>query len=173
MLFLLEANLAFSQSAKNGFNNTVFISLDPEVTTLSYLLLGVKGFGLEAAYERRVLPGYSLAGDVKGVFLDAEGSRFSAWELSVHNRFAAGSNFFFSIKAAVLLYASPYYSGVSFGPGFEAGYRFTLKQRFVIEPYFGCIALTDDKFVIPWTIMALSEYVIPNFTIGVRYGINF
>jgi hypothetical protein len=172
-LLLLGANLAFSQSARREFNNTAFISLDPEITTLSYLLLGVKGAGLEGAYERRVLPGYSLVGNVKCVFLDAEGARFSTWELSVHNRFSMGSNFFFSVKAAALLYASPYYSGVSFGPGFEAGYRFTLKQRFVIEPYLGCIALTDDKFVMPYTIMSLSEYIIPNFTIGVRYGITF
>jgi hypothetical protein len=169
----LTAPFAFSQNVKRDFNNTVFVSLDPEITVLSYLLLGMKGFGLEGAYERRVSLGYSLIGDVKCVFLDAEDARFSAWELSVHNRFAAGKNFFFSIKAVALLYSSPYYSGVSFGPGFEAGYRRTFKQRFVIEPYLGCIALTDDKFVMPWTIMALSEYVIPSFTIGVRYGINF
>jgi hypothetical protein len=152
----------------------IFIDLNPELVSLSFLQIGVSGFGLEIGYERIVAGGFSLLGDIKTVQLSMSDTRFSVWDISISGRYYLfKKKIFTNMRLGTLLYQSPYYEGWMLNIGIDVGWKFTIKSHLILEPYFGCNVYSDDKFIMPFTVTSLSEFVIPGFITGMRIGLGF
>jgi hypothetical protein len=162
------------REAKNAF----FVDLNPTLLALFYLPLGtVEGFGFELGYERDLSRTFSCMGDVKYLRLSQGGADFHVGDIGLYGRYrlwrVAGSAFFTSLKAGALLYSSPYFSGGTFVTGIEISWKYVFGARFVLEPYISSSVSADDRHIMPFTYLAITELFVPGFTAGLRLGFAF
>ncbi|MDR2553262.1 MAG: hypothetical protein LBD31_08875 [Treponema sp.] len=155
--------------------NSVTLDLNPEIVALYFSKIDVDGFGLGLNYERMLNGHFSLAADIRTMYLDLSGMDFHVWEAGLNGRFypAEWGIFFVNGRLGLLWYRSPYYKGWMLNLGLECGWKFILKSRFVAEPFIGTRASSDDQFIMPFTITDWSALVIPGFIVGVRIGAAF
>jgi len=155
--------------------NAILTDLNPMLTALTYLQIDVKGFGLEFAYERAINDHFSLVGDTKTLQLFLSDMHFSVWDFGLSGRYYPVKNeyFFTNSRTGISLYRTSLYQGWMLNIGLEAGWKLIIKSNFVLEPYIGCHVSSDDKFIMPFTITALSGLIIPGLAVGMRFGVGF
>jgi hypothetical protein len=157
--------------------NAVFTDLNAQLLALLYLPTGIKGYGLELDYERLLVPRFALMAGVKYLHFSLSGYLFQVWNISLHGRYMIWKTdrnaFITSMKIGALIYDSPYFQGSTFMTGLEISWRRRFGRYFVMEPYLGCDVSADDRYLMPFTMSALTELLIPGFSAGARLGINF
>jgi hypothetical protein len=157
-----------------------FVDLNPTLLALFYLSLGthlVEGFGFELGYERDLSRNFACMGDVKYLRLSQGGVDFHVGDIGLYGRYrlwhGAGSAFFTSLKAGALLYSSPYFSGGTFVTGIEISWKYVFGAHLVLEPYISHSVSTEDRHIMPFTFLAITELLVPGFTAGIRLGFAF
>ncbi|MDR2552593.1 MAG: hypothetical protein LBD31_05450 [Treponema sp.] len=158
-----------------SLKNIILVDLNPELVALYFSKIDASGFGLELSYERMINSHFSLAGDIKTLYLTMSGMNFHIWEAGLNCRYypAEEGMFFINGRLSPSWYQTPYHKGWMLSLGLDLGWKFIVKTHLVLEPYVGAHASSDDKFIMPFTITALSGHWIPGFVIGIRIGAGF
>ena len=173
--FLCCFPFAGAAQERGESRNIIFTDLNTPLLALAYYPAGIEGFGLELGYERLLPRGFAGMVNAKYLHLSLAGALFQVWDLGLYGRYAVWtgrSAFIVSVKLGALLYDSAYYQGGSFVTGLELSWRHR-PCRYVVEPYFGCDVCADDRYLMPFTVSALTELLIPGCSAGVRLGIGF
>jgi hypothetical protein len=161
----------------SGSKNGVFIDFNPAIVALLYLPVDIKGFGVEAGYERDLGRNWGGMADTKYFQFSIDKSVFRLWDIGLYLRYALWKNekntFFTSLKIGALLYDSPYFNGGSFLTGLEISWRKILRGHFLFEPYINVSVCADDRYLMPFTAFAATELFIPGFAAGARLGVSF
>ncbi|MDR2211520.1 MAG: hypothetical protein LBO65_08690 [Spirochaetaceae bacterium] len=157
--------------------NVVFTDLNAPMLALFYLPTGIEGYGLELGYER-ILPGDRFSGmvSVKYLHFSLTGALFEVWNIGLYGRYlipTERSILVTSVKLGALIYDSPYYGGSTFLMGLEISWKHRPGRHFMLEPYIGCDVSADDRYIIPFTVSALTEFMTPGLNAGLRLGIGF
>jgi hypothetical protein len=151
--------------------------LNPPIIAWFYLPLELRGFGLEGGYTRDLPQGFALMGDVSFLSLSQWDADFRTWDMALYGRYAItetrAAAFFVSVKTGALLYTSPYYRGATFVSGIELSMRRRIGGHFMVEPYAAYNVCADDRHLMPFTMGALTELLIPGFKLGARFGAIF
>jgi hypothetical protein len=160
-----------------GGENGVFLDFNPTIVALLYIPAEITGFGIGAGYERDLGRNFGAMADTSYMGLSVDGGDFRLWNIGLHARYMLRrddkKSFIVSAKIGALLYDSPYFKGGTFLAGLELSWRKILWKHFLLEPYVNVTVCADDRYLMPFSVFALTEVFIPGFTAGVRLGFAF
>ena len=157
--------------------NTITVDINPELTAIYFNVSAVNGFGLGAGYERVLTRHVSLKVGFSAVYLSLYEVDFFTMDFRLSGRFyplgTAPARWFVEAGAALLRYSSPYERGFMGSLGMAAGWKSIIAGHFSLEPFVGINVYTGDKFLMPFTMTAVSELIMPGFILGMNIGWSF
>lgn len=177
LLMCAAAGPLFSQNPGASVKNIITVDINPELTAIFFNVSRVKGFGLGAGYERVLTDHVSLKAGFSTVYLSLYDVNFLTMDFRLSGRFyllgTAPAGWFVEAAAALLRYSSPYEQGFMGSLGMAAGWKLIIAGHFSLEPYLGLNIYTGDKFLMPFTMTAVSELIMPGFILGMNIGWSF
>ncbi|MCL2720244.1 MAG: hypothetical protein FWD47_02770 [Treponema sp.] len=185
IIFFLTARFSFAQiDDETTPKNFISVDFGPLITSFTIINISSQyeknntAFGFGVNYERLLTTAFSIGGDIKYTFMNFPlyDAGFNSLNITIHGRyylFSLPKGLFFDYNLGGLWHHSPYQSNFMLSIGSALGYRFNIKSRFFAEVYIGWAVYSGDKYLAPWSLMSLSELIIPGLYISLPLGFSF
>ncbi|MCL2180473.1 MAG: hypothetical protein FWB83_05030 [Treponema sp.] len=177
-------NMSYAQTANEFIHrNSITVDFGPTIT--SAFIAGISAqyeeaafFGLGVNYERFFSTYYSVGGDIRFSYMNfpVSDAVFFSFHAVLYGRyyFLSGSEkLFININLGGMQHNSPFQYSFMFSIGSAIGWRFLIQNHFIIELSMGWTVFTGDKYLAPWSMMSLSEILIPGLYFSIPIGLAF